>query len=328
MTFSYVFDPKIRFIILHRDAQMKPTRISKITGIPLRKVYDWIQKIKDDIDIMEHQPKNFGHGIDDQTKMEILEEVKEAPGQASTRRLGAKFNLSHTAVHNTLISQGFEYRKPKAKHDLTEDEMEERVLFCKEMLKYKASKLKRCFFSDEMGVRLTDFYKAQKLWLLPEEELRVERISQDVKLNCWGAISWNGATSLHIFFQNLRNSLYQDIVACHKEEMESLYQEQDFYFQQDNHTTRQQLDVFDENPNIEIIEFPTYFPDLNPIENLWATLKQRVARGVPRTEDELIQNLQYNWQQINKVEILRPYIKTLESRYRECIEKNGERLPY
>ena len=73
------------------------------------------------------------------------------------------------------------------------------------------------------------------------------------------------------------------------------------------------MDVFDENPNIEIIEFPTYFPDLNPIENLWATLKQRVARGVPRTEDELIQNLQYNWQQINKVEILRPYIKTLES---------------
>ena len=68
MTFSYVFDPKIRFIILHQDAQMKPTRISKITGIPLRTVYDWIEKIEDDIDIMEHQPKNFGQGIDDQTK--------------------------------------------------------------------------------------------------------------------------------------------------------------------------------------------------------------------------------------------------------------------
>ena len=236
--------------------------------------------------------------------MDITINAKEAPRWASTKKLGARYDLSHTAVRDVLLNERFEFRKPEKKNTLTGDEMEDRVLYCKDMLKYKASKIKRCLFSDEMGIRLTKLYKPKKLWMLPHAELNEERIDQDVKVNCWGAISWNGATSLHIFSQNLKNPLYQSIVNSHKIEMENLYQEKDFYYQQDNHPTHNKLDVFNDNQNIEIIDFPTYSPDLNPIENLWATLKYRVACDAPRTEKELIQSLQYNWQQITTVEIL------------------------
>ena len=51
------------------------------------------------------------------------------------------------------------------------------------------------------------------------------------------------------------------------------------------------------------------------------TPKYRVACDAPETEDELIQCLQHNWEEITKVENLRPYIAILESQYRECIEK-------
>jgi transposase len=307
---------------------MKATRISKLIGIPLRTVYDWIQKVEDDVDILEHHTNNFSQGIDDDTRMDIINDVIEAPRQASTRRLGARYDVSHTAVRDVLLNEGLEFRKPQKKHTLTKDEMEDRVFYCKDMLKYKASKIKSCFFSDEMGIRLTELYKPRKLWLLPYEEPDVVRIDVDVKINCWGAISWNGATSLHIFSQNLKNPLYQSIVNTHKMEMENLYPQRDFSYQQDNHPTHNKLDVFNNNENIEIIQFPTYSPDLNPIENVWATLKYRVARDAPMSEQELVQSLQYNWQQITILENLRPYIKILESRYRECIEKNGQRLPY
>ena len=208
MTFHYDLDPKIRFIVLYQDAQMKPTRISKLIGIPLRTVYDWIQKLEDDIDILEHQSKNFSQKIDDQTRMDITNDAKEPPSRAITRKLGARYDLSHTAVRDVLLNERFEFRKPEKKNTLTGDEMEDRVLYCKDMLKYKASKIKRCLFSDEMGIRLTKLYKPKKLWMLPHAELNEERIDQDVKVNCWGAISWNGATSLHIFSQNLKNPLY------------------------------------------------------------------------------------------------------------------------
>ena len=231
-------------------------------------------------------------------------------------------------MRDILLKEGFEYRTSEKKHSLSQDEMEDRADYCKGMLKYKARKIKTCFFSDEMGIRLTDLYKARKLWLLPEEELCIEKLDQDVKVNCWGAISWNGATSLYIFTQNLKKPLYETIVGSHKQEMVNLFPGRDFCYQQDNHPTHQNFKVFDDDENIEVIDFPTYSPDLNPIENIWATLKYIVPQDVPRTEEELKQSLRYNWQQITKVEILRPYIATLEDRYRECIEKDGQRLPY
>ena len=83
-----------------------------------------------------------------------------------------------------------------------------------------------------------------------------------------------------------------------------------------------------DDEDIEIIDFPTYSPDLNPIENVWSTLKYKVACDAPESERELKRSLQSNWREITKVENLRPYLETLESRYRECIEKNGERLHY
>ena len=96
--------------------------------------------------------------------------------------------------------------------------------------------------------------------------------------------------------------------------MESLYQ-QDFCYQHYNHPIHTPFEIFDYDENIEIINFPTYSPDLNPIEDVWSTLKYRVACDAPETEDELIHYLQHNWEKITKVENLRSFIATLESRY-------------
>jgi transposase len=326
MTFTYTIDSKTRFIVLYQDAQMKVSKISKTIGVPLRTIQDWVKKLGEDIDIFLHESKNFSQKIDEETRISIRMEVEENSRQASTRKLAAKYDVSHTAVRDVLADDGFEFRKPEKKHNLTDDEMEDRVLYCQDMLKYKARKIKRCFFSDEMGIRLTDLYRSKKLWMRPGEEPYTERFDRSIKVNCWGGISWNGATSLHIYLENLNNSLYQAIVSNHKLEMENLYEDQDFWYQQDNHPTHYPLHVFDDDDHIDFIDFPTYSPDLNPIENLWATLKGRVAQDAPTTEDELVTSLRYNWGEITKVEFLRPYLKTLEGRYRECIEKNGESL--
>ena len=112
----------------------------------------------------------------------------------------------------------------------------------------------------------------------------------------------------------------------HREEMENLYQQQDFCYQHDKHPSHLTFEVFDDDE--DIIDFPTYSPDLNPIENVWSTLKYKVACDAPESERELNRSLQSNWREITKVENLGPYLVTLESRYRECIEKNGERLHY
>ena len=70
------------------------------------------------------------------------------------------------------------------------------------------------------------------------------------------------------------------------------------------------------------MSFPTYSPDLNPIENLLSALKSAVACDNPKTEVQLIQSRQNNWQTLTTQETLSPYFKSLEQRYKICIEKN------
>ena len=163
------------------------------------------------------------------------------------------------------------------------------------MLKYRYKKLKRCFFSDEMGIKLKEVFNLDKAWQGPNGTLKKKRINHDIKLNCWGAISWNGATSLHIFSENLNNSIYQDIVESHAMELEDRDPNQNYYYQHDKLPAHNKLEIFDDDEKIEIIDFPTYSPDLNPIENMWSTLKYRVACDAPTNEEELIQSLIDNW---------------------------------
>ena len=51
----------------------------------------------------------------------------------------------------------------------------------------------------------------------------------------------------------------------HRDEMENLSHQQDFCYQHHNHLT---LEVFDYDEDIEIIDFPSYSPDINSIENV------------------------------------------------------------
>jgi transposase len=329
MSFDLNLDPKVRFAVLYLDAGMKVSRISKIIGKSESTLYDWKKKLDNGTNIFEHKSKNFSPKIDDQKRNSIVREAIRSNKSVTSRRLAAKHDVSHTSVCNILKDKGLKFGKEDKNHVLTMDEEENRVKYCNNMLKYKSSKIKQTFFSDEMGVKLSEMSNYNKTWTLPtRKKVKTERNSRDVKINCWGAISWNGATSLHIYKENLRNPLYQGILGDHAMEMEEIYGNRKCYFQQDNLPAHGNVEILDDYPSIELLDFPTYSPDLNPIENMWSTLKYRVACDAPKNEKNLINSIKRNWEELTEVENLRPYIETLEGRYFECIEKKGARLHY
>ena len=67
---SSEIDVKLRFLVLHQDAQWWSTRIAYSLNIPLRTVEDWISKINQEIDISQIMPGR-GH------KLIIPESTKE-----------------------------------------------------------------------------------------------------------------------------------------------------------------------------------------------------------------------------------------------------------
>jgi len=210
--------------------------------------------------------------------------------------------------------------------DLSEEEKEERVEHCMEIPAEDGRKVYQTFYADEMGIRLSEVNKT-KGWQNPLGKIKVQVPEVDVKLNCWAAISYEGATSFEIFTDNLKGSVYERIPNDHKQEIEELFLN-GFYCIHDNHPIHKSNHKWMDDSNLKRIKFPNSSPDLNVIENLWYTLKDCVARDAPRTEAALRRSLEMNWEIITTPQNLQPYFESLHTRYFECMEEGGERLPY
>ena len=59
----------------------------------------------------------------------------------------------------------------------------------------------------------------------------------------------------------------------------------------------EELEFYNEN-NIKIIDWPPYSPDLNPIENIWAIMKRKIAGKTFTTINSLkneVYNMERTW---------------------------------
>jgi transposase len=104
-----------------------------------------------------------------------------------------------------------------------------------------------------------------------------------------------------------------------------------FTFQQDNasiHGSKMTMDYF-QKANISVLPWPAKSPDLNPIENVWALLVQRLYPDgkVYDNLTELEKSAKKVWGQITDKEII-PYIESMDKRVCDVIERKGEWLDY
>jgi len=144
---------------------------------------------------------------------------------------------------------------------------------------------------------------------------------------CWGGISRKGATSLTIFRGGLTSERYQQIIDEHIEEMSNLYAG-GFKFQHDNHRAHTSVEPWMAEQELSLMKFPSYSPDLNPIENLWSALKTQVSLDNPTTEKKLIKSLEKNWNSLTEPENLQRLFDDLYNRYHECINLKGDKTPH
>lgn len=327
MTFIHTFDNKIRFLVLYQDVSKKSTVIQKYTGISLRTIQDWTAKTEQNINILEHaKGQGRKRSISEAKKKKIVRTARRAPSSSSTRKLANQYEVGKSSTHRVLQEKKFKFAKVKKRKALTPQEMENRVNFCRDMLLRNNKRLRNSFFGDEMGINLSDCHP-DKVWIPPRKKVKVDKPKKDVRLNCWGAISYNGATNLHIYKGSLKSDRYENILEEHKEEMDELYP-RGYDYHHDNPYVHTAAEEWMLGQHFKIGNFPTYSPDLTPIENLWSTLKTAVAKDNPKTEDKLRKSLLKNWENLTEINRLRPYFDGLVHRYKECIDKLGERLDY
>lgn len=150
------------------------------------------------------------------------------------------------------------------------------------------------------------------------------------KVHVWGAVSMMyGKLVLVTFRQNLDSELLYRIL------LEDLIPEANHYYpngwflQMDNDSKNtsgviQKL-VREKVPNN--INWPSRSPDMNPIENVWKLLKQRVRKRLPQTIDELEDMIHEEWNRISDNDIIH-ICESFPDRVDKCIAAQGNRIKY
>ena len=328
---KYDIDDKTRFLVLYFDARMVVQEISKIINRNEATVRGWIARTKKGEDIRYRIPrKERKKKITAAVEDKVIQVLKDNPEATSTTKLAARFGLSRNSIGKILAKKGYKYKAITLESSIvySEEERIARVDFCKKMLSQDGKLIYRTFFSDEMGIDLTQTIQ-KKVWQTSTEKFKRKMLKENVKLNCWGAISAQGATSLDIYEKGMNGDLYRQVITRHKMEMENLFYDGEFYFVQDNHPAHKvSEDWMIKEQKFELIKLPKRSPDLNIIENLWSALKKNIKCEAPTNERELRASLLSNWEMLTRKDKLLLFFEGLYRRYLECIEKGGEKLPY
>jgi hypothetical protein len=122
-------------------------------------------------------------------------------------------------------------------------------------------------------------------------------------------------------------SKYQDVLQQHAQPyFTAIYPDGNFVFQQDNAPCHKAISIrhFLDSNGITTLTWPPYSPDLNCIENLWATLKRKLHEQFYTTRQQLITAATNIWETDD--EIRQECIQLIEhmpQRLRECIASKG-----
>ena len=199
-----------------------------------------------------------------------------------------------------------------------------RLFWCREQLRLKED-FDDVIFTDECTVQL-DHHSRICFRKRYHPRVLKQRAKHPAKIHIWGGISKKGATRIVMFTgtmnaTRLRSILEAGLIPFINELFpmgHRLYQDND-----PKHTS-EYISRFFEEQGINWWPTPPESPDLNPIENIWGSLKQYLRTTYkPRNLEQLKSGIQQFWMTLTP-EVCRHYIGHIHRVIPKIIEVNGE----
>ena len=184
-------------------------------------------------------------------------------------------------------------------------------------------------FTDECTVQLE---RHSRLCFRKQRQYRVLKptAKHPVKLHVWGGISSRGATSIVMFSGIMDAPRYQQILEAGLLPFLSECFPDGHRFQQDNDPKHcsNHIGKFFTEQGVVWWRTPPESPDLNPIENVWGSMKQYLRTIYkPRNLETLKEGIQQFWNTLTP-EVCRRYINHLNKVVPKVIEVRGEPSGY
>ena len=192
--------------------------------------------------------------------------------------------------------------------------------------KHKNIHWHKIIFSDECSIWLNQ----GRILMWNKGERPILNIPRHIpKVHIWGGISARGTTPAKIFRQNFNSEHYCNVLSEVLFQTAATLYPDGWKLQEDNssvHKSRISRD-FKERKQVRCIDWPPNSPDLNPIENLWGVLKQRIMVNAPKTIQE-VENMIYSQWETFDPEFLSKFTKSVKKRCDMMIASGGKKINY
>jgi transposase len=250
-----------------------------------------------------------------------------------------KKKISRWVVQDRLKEWGLKPYVSRKKPLLKPEQMEKRLKWAEEHIDWTVEDWKRVAFSDETPLCLFQSYGRKFVWVFPGEQYKPKNLNPTVKhgggkIQIWGIFSWWGAGPLHWIDGIMDGEKYRQILIHHMSPYVKELEKKTGYeiiFQQDNdpkHTCKK-VKKYLSNKKLEVLDWISQSPDINPIENAWRQLKQRIAKRQRKAKnlDEVFAFAQEEWNKIS-VESFQKLIESMPDRCAAVIEAKGGHTKY
>ncbi|KAI4898031.1 hypothetical protein NFI96_003273 [Prochilodus magdalenae] len=269
----------------------------------------------------------------------IVREVKKNP-RITTKAIlvnldSAGGDISRQTVQRTLHTAGFHGRRPRRTPLLQKRHTKARLTFANAHLDKEEDFWCSVLWSDETKIELFGHNDVCTIWRKKGEAFNPKNTIPTVKhgggnLMFWGCFSANGPGNLIAVNGTMKKEQYIKILNNNiRQSAEKLGLGNRWTFQHDNdpkHTAKV-VKKWLADKNINVLQWPSQSPDLNPIENLWRELKIRVMARRPSNLKELEIITKDEWAKI-PVETCKKLVINYRKRLIAVIANKGFSISY
>ena len=213
---------------------------------------------------------------------QFIDEAMEANRELTSRQLHGMvvkeypdLSVSVSTIKKARRALGWNSKKTRYCALISEINKEKRMTWCLDRVAEGDLELSDVIWTDESSIQLQSHRKT--VYQKRGQPIRLARVPKHPpKIHVWGGISARGATPIVMFTGILIATRYTRILDAALVPFLKQHYPDGHRFQQDNdpkHTSRWAQAYFKQQ-RINWWHTPASSPDLNPIENIWGSMKQ------------------------------------------------------